>query len=80
MTEETGQLKQELTMKDLKLMFNRTKTTIYVWRKRHGLPFFRLSGNALSDPVRYRVEEVQKWAQEHGKDIINPVYVSKGIE
>lgn len=67
-------LKKELTNRDLKRMFDVTKTTIYNWRKK-GLQFYKVAGNGLNDPVRYNLADVEAFSQEHGKAIINPVYV-----
>lgn len=62
------ELKQELTNRDLKRMFDVTKTTIYNWRKQ-GLKFYKLGGNGLSDPVRYHLNDVREFAHENGKII-----------
>lgn len=69
-----AELKQELTNKDLKLMFNVSKMTIYNWRKK-GLKYFMISGNGLNDPVRYKLQDVEEFAKETGREIVNPIYV-----
>lgn len=67
------ELKQELTNRDLKKMFGVTKTSIYNWRKQ-GLEFYKLGGNGLSDPVRYRLEDVRRFAHENGKIILVEIF------
>ena len=79
-----AELKQELTNRDLKIMLNVTRTTIYYWRKnkknkkgetvREGLKHYKLSGNGLSDPVRYRLEDVLEFCKKNGKEVVNPIY------
>ena len=81
-----AELKKELTNRDLKQMFDITKTTIYNWRRditdtngnmiSKGLKFFKLAGNGLNDPVRYRLSDVEQFCKDTGKAIINPVYLS----
>lgn len=81
-----AELKQVLTNRDMKSMFDITKTTIYNWRRdvtdeegnvtKKGLPFFKLAGNGLSDPVRYRLADVEQFCKDTGRAIINPVFLS----
>ncbi len=68
-----SELEQELTTEDLIIMFGVSKTTIYAWRKK-GLKHYELSGNGLLNPVRYALQEVKKFAEENGKEIINDIY------
>lgn len=73
---ESQELKQELTTRDLKAMFGVSRSTIYNWRKK-GLQFFKIKGNGLSDPVRYHLNDVEAFAKDTDKAIINPIYVPK---
>ena len=62
--------KQELTVKDLTVMFCVSRRTIWIWRKENDLPFYRLSSTEGGlAPVRFNVDDVTTWATANGKII-----------
>ena len=68
-----AQPKQELTTMDLCKMFGVSRTSIFNWRKK-GLAFYKLGGNGLSDPTRYALPAVKKFAEETGHSIVLDIY------
>lgn len=65
--------KQELTTLDLCKMFGVTRTTIYDWRRK-GLPYYKLGGNGLLDPVRYERQTAIDFAKGIGRSVVNEVF------
>ena len=73
-------LKTELTTMDLTKMFDVSRQSIFNWRKNEEgrptpLPYYKLGGNGLSDPTRYNLEAVKKWANESGRILVNEIFV-----
>jgi len=59
-------------------MFDVTRQSIFNWRKKEQacLPFYKLGGNGLSDPTRYSLDAVRKFAEASGKVIVNDIYLA----
>lgn len=70
-----AELKQELTTLDLCKMFSVSRQSIFNWRKK-GLEYYKLGGNGLSDPTRYNLDAVKKFAEEQNKPISNEIYMA----
>lgn len=70
-----AELKRELTTLDLCKMFSVSRQSIFNWRKK-GLEYYKLGGNGLSDPTRYSLEAVKKFAEEQNKPISNEIYMA----
>lgn len=68
-------LKLELTTRDLCKMFGVSRQSIFNWRTK-GLEYYKLGGNGLSDPTRYRLDAVKRFAIENNKPIANEIYLA----
>ena len=58
-----------LTTKDLERMFDRSRMTIFNWRRYLNLPYHEFVFDDRTF-VRFKLEEVQAWADDHGKYIV----------
>lgn len=58
-----------LTTDDLCKMFGRGSLTIYLWRRKHGLPTVRLPGGK-KPPVRFDADAVRAWAIRTGHKMV----------
>ncbi len=70
-----AELKRELTTMDLCKMFDVSRQSIFNWRKK-GLKYYKLGGNGLSDPTRYALDTVKKFAETEGKIIVNEIFLA----
>lgn len=51
---------------DLMFMFSRSLQRIYVWRRKKGLPFYKIPGGSVKTmPVRYSLSEILSWAEKN---------------
>lgn len=73
-----AELKRELTTMDLCKMFDVSRQSIFNWRRkeRDALPYYKLGGNGLSDPTRYALDSVKKFADANSKVIVNEIYLA----
>lgn len=58
-----------LTTKDLERMFDRSRMTIFNWRRYLDLPYYEFVFDDRT-LIRFKLEEVQAWADEKGKYIV----------
>lgn len=65
--------KEELTTRDLCTMFDVSRQTILNWRNK-GLQSYKLTGNGLSDPVRFKRQAVLEFAEKKNKTVVNKIY------
>lgn len=63
----------QLTTKQLALMFDVTAMSIYNWRLNRNLPYFHLQGG-VKPPVRYDEGLVIHWSEVHNVTIYNENY------
>ena len=52
-----------LTTKALQQIVGRSRVTIWLWRKRHGMPVVRIKGDTR-DGIRYRLPAIRRWAKQ----------------
>lgn len=77
-----AELKKELTTMDLCKMFDVSRQSIFNWRRRGEdsskvlLEYYKLGGNGLSDPTRYNLETVRKFASDTGRIIVNEIFTT----
>ena len=60
-----------LTIDDMCKVFARSPMTIFNWRRQLGMPSMSIPSRKQSC-VRFYAEEVEQWAKEHNKVIVNP--------
>lgn len=62
-------MKNMLTLDQVCRMFNKSTTTIYLWRKHRAMPSISMPTQA--SPLLFDEAEIRAWAKKTGKAIIN---------
>lgn len=73
--------KKELTTRDMAKMFDVSRQSIFNWRrkKEDPLKYYKLSGNGLHDPTRYRLKDAREFSVVHDKPIICQIFIPPAI-
>lgn len=73
--------KTELTTRDMAKMFDVSRQTIFNWRNKESDPlkYYKLSGNGLHDPTRYRLDDAREFSAANSKPIICQIFIPPAI-
>ncbi len=71
-----GGLNGYLTTRDLERMFDRSRMTIFNWRRYLNLPYHRFEFDDRTF-IRFKLEEVQEWADRNGKYVVRTLNLKR---